>query len=353
MTKAYIIGSGCISPQNSIDPEWFFETVNASTSDYYSAVEPSYKDHIAPNLLRRMGRAIKMGVTTANLAIIESGVKKVDAIITGTGLGCFEDSERFLLALLDNDEQFLTPTAFIQSTHNTVGSQIALIMKCHDYNFTYVHRGFSFESTLQDTLMLFEEGKKTILVGGIDEHTPNYIILNQRAHKLKNNNPSTPIWDSVTPGIQLSEGAAFFVLNKYKTEKSLASLDGVQTLFKPKTTADVLSKMNSFLKLHELSLSDIDVALMGFSGDVVFDEKLRELLPVIEKETIAATYKNMCGEYHTASSFAVWVATKIIEKQKLPKVLAVGDKSPSKIKHVLIINQYLDINYSFTLLSQC
>ena len=353
MTKAYIIGTGCISPQNSIDKEWFFETMNQSHGDYFSALEPSYKEHIAPNLLRRMGRAIKMGVTTANLAIIESGVEKVDAIITGTGLGCFEDSERFLLALLDNDEQFLTPTAFIQSTHNTVGSQIALIMKCHDYNYTYVHRGFSFESTLQDTLMLFEEGKETILVGGIDEHTPNYITLNQRAHKLQKLDPSIPIWASTEPGIQLSEGAAFFVLNKYKTEKSLASLDGVQTLFKPKTTNDVLLKIKVFLDAHGLSLSDIDVTLMGFSGDVIFDEKLKEMLPLIEMETIAATYKNMCGEYHTASSFAVWTATKLIEKQQLPSALAISGKKPEKIKHVLILNQYLGVNYSFTLLSQC
>ncbi len=353
MTKAYIIGTGCISPQNSIDKEWFFETVNASHGDYFTALEPSYKEHIAPNLLRRMGRAIKMGVTTANLAIIESGVEKVDAIITGTGLGCFEDSERFLLAMLNNEEQFLTPTSFIQSTHNTVGSQIALIMKCHGYNYTYVHRGFSFESTLQDTLMLFDEGKETILVGGIEEHTPNYITLNQRAHKLHQLDELTPIWKSLTPGFQLSEGAAFFVLNKHKSEKSLASIDGVQTLYKPKTANDVLLKMQAFLNLHELNLSDIDVALMGFSGDVNFDEKLQELLPAIEKETAAACFKHLCGEYPVASSFAMWVATKLIEKQQLPSSLAISEKRPSKIKHVLIINQYLGVNYSFTLLSQC
>ena len=179
MTKAYINGTGCISPQNSIDSEWFFDAIEPARGDYFDAIEPSYKEFIAPNLLRRMGRAIKMGVAAGNIAIQQADVKKVDAIITGTGLGCFEDSERFLLALLNNEEQFLTPTSFIQSTHNTVGSQIALLMKCHDYNFTYVHRGFSFESAIQDALMLFEEGKETILVGGIEEHTPNFVILNR------------------------------------------------------------------------------------------------------------------------------------------------------------------------------
>ena len=352
MTKAYINGTGCISPQNSIDSEWFFDTINPAKGDYFDALEPSYKEFIAPNLLRRMGRAIKMGVAAGNIAIQQAGIEKVDAIITGTGLGCFEDSERFLLAILNNDEQFLTPTSFIQSTHNTVGSQIALIMKCHDYNFTYVHRGFSFESTIQDALMLLEEGKETILVGGVEEHTPNFVILNRRAHKFQELS-STPIWKSTTPGIQMSEGTAFFVLNKTKTDKSLASVDGIQTLYKPKSSEEILNKLNSFLKLHNLTLADIDVTLMGFSDDVNFDAKLKEILPSIEKESVAAYYKHLCGEYHTASAFAMWTATKLIEKQKLPKVLAISDKAPAKIKHVLIINQYLGINYSFTLLSQC
>lgn len=353
MSKAYINGMGCISPQNTIDANWFFESTIEPNVDHFNALEPSYKEYIAPNLLRRMGRAIKMGVASANLAINQAELKNVDAIITGTGLGCFEDSERFLLAMLDNNEQFLTPTSFIQSTHNTVGSQIALIMKCHDYNFTYVHRGFSFESTVQDALMLFEEGKESIMIGGIEEHTPNFVILNRRAKKFKDYDASVPFWKSTKPGIQMSEGAAFFVLNKNKSEKSLACVDGIQTLYKPKTSVEVLAKLHSFLASHNLKLSDIDVTLMGFSSDVSFDKLLVEMLPSIEKETVVASYKHLSGEYHTASAFAMWVATKVIEKQKLPTALAISEKRPSKIKYILIINQYLGINYSFTLLSQC
>lgn len=353
MVKAYINGISCISPQNTIDDNWFFETTIEPNVDHFNALEPSYKEYIAPNLLRRMGRAIKMGVATANLAIKQAELQNVDAIITGTGLGCFEDSERFLLAMLENEEQFLTPTSFIQSTHNTVGAQIGLIMKCHDYNFTYVHRGFSFESTVQDALMHFAEGKESILIGGIEEHTPKFIVLNRKAKKFKDFDALVPFWKSSRRGIQMSEGAAFFVLNKNKSEKSLASVDGVKTVYKPKTATELLEKLNAFLSSYNLKLSDIDVTLMGFSSDVNFDKLLVELLPAIEKESVAASFKHLSGEYHTASSFAMWTAVKLIEKQHLPKTLAVSDKRPEKIKHVLIINQYLGINYSFTLLSQC
>ena len=47
------------------------------------------------------------------------------------------------------------------------------------------NRGFSFESTLQDAMMLFEEGKETVLVGGVEEHTPNFVLLNRRAKKFQ------------------------------------------------------------------------------------------------------------------------------------------------------------------------
>lgn len=353
MTKAYINGIGCISPQNSIDEAWFFDSIVEAKGDYFDAIEPSYKDHIAPNLLRRMGRAIKMGVTSANLAIAQAGATKVDAIITGTGLGCFEDSERFLLTLLDNNEQYLTPTSFIQSTHNTVGSQIALIMKCHDYNFTYVHRGFSFESCVLDALMLFNEGKETILVGGVEEHTPNYVILNRRANKLQNQKTEIPINESQTNGVQLSEGAAFFLLSKNKEENSLAVIEGIKTLYKPKTSEEIREKLIAFLKQHHLLLNDIDVTLMGFCGDKTFDNFLNELLPKIKSETSIASFKNLCGEYYTASAFAMWVATKLIQKQLLPQSIFIAGSEPKQIKKVLVINQYGGVNYSFMLMSQC
>lgn len=353
MVKAYINGTGCISPQDSIDRQWFFDPVLPPAGDYYQAKEPSYKEFIAPNLLRRMGRAIKMGVAGANLALQEAGISQVDAIITGTGLGCFEDSERFLLAMLNNDEQFLTPTSFIQSTHNTVGSQIALIMKCHDYNYTYVHRGFSFESTVQDALMLFAEGKQTVLVGGIEEHTPNYVELNRRAHKFKRYDPQLKFWESTQRGIQMSEGAAFFVLSKAQTATSTARVEGIQTLYKPGSSAELLKKLDTFLQRHGMELSQIDVCLMGFSSDAVFDQHLRAMLPAIEQATVAAHFKHLCGEYHTASAFALWTADQLIRRQKLPEVLSVSSKQPARINHVLIINQYLGTNYSFALVSKC
>lgn len=353
MNKAYINGTGCISPQNTADETWFFETVTGNDGCSLKAMEPSYKDYISPNMLRRMGRAIKMGVGSAHLALNEAKLAKVDAITTGTGLGCFEDSERFLLAMLNNDEQFLTPTSFIQSTHNTVGSQIALILKCHDYNFTYVHRGFSFESAVLDAMMLFEDGKEHVLVGGIEEHTPIYVELNRQAGKLKELDAAKPFWDQQTKGFQMGEGGAFFALSKHRQERSLAVIDAVGTLYKPKTSKDVLTKLNAFLERNGLSIEQIDLVLMGFSSDAGTDAKLKELLPVLSPIMQVGYFKHLCGEYHTASAFATWLATQIIRRQQIPEAIKINDKPVDEIKHTLILNQYLDNNYSFIVVSQC
>lgn len=355
LSQAYINGMGCISPQHTVDENWFFETIQQAPTpgDFMSAQEPSYKEHIAPNLLRRMGRAIKMGVASANMALQEANVSMVDAIATGTGLGCFEDSERFVFAMIENDEQFLTPTSFIQSTHNTVGSQIALIMKCHDYNFTYVHRGFSFESTMMDAMMWFDEGKKQILIGGIEEHTPTYVELNRKAGKLKALDSSKPFWQQGTKGYQMGEGGAFFVLSKNKQDHSIAAIGGVQTLYKPQSSEVVDGKLNTFLSANHLTLDDIDVVLLGFSGDGKYDQKLNDLLPKFSEKTQTAYFKHLCGEYHTASSFGTWVAAKLIQKQQVPECIKINHKDSKEIKQVLVVNQFLDSNYSFILLQAC
>ena len=89
-----------------------------------------------------------------------------DAVIAGTGLGCLEDTEKFLGSIYTLQEHLLNPTPFINSTHNTIAGAIALAIKCHGYNATYTHRGFSFESALLDALMLASENPEAAILAG-------------------------------------------------------------------------------------------------------------------------------------------------------------------------------------------
>ena len=135
--------------------------------------EPDYRSLFSVMEARRMGRLLKRAVWTSSQALRQAGIDIPDAVIIGTDFGCIENSESFLKALKGIDDAPLRPTHFMQSTHNTVSSLIAIRLGCHGYNATYSHRGRSFESALQDAATQIALGDiDTALVGWFDEMTP-------------------------------------------------------------------------------------------------------------------------------------------------------------------------------------
>ena len=135
--------------------------------------EPDFRSLFSVMEARRMGRLLKRAVWTASEALKQAGIDVPDAVIIGTDYGCIENSESFLKALKGIDDAPMKPTHFMQSTHNTISSLIAIRLGAHGYNATYSHRGRSFESALQDAWTQIALGDiDTALVGWFDEMTP-------------------------------------------------------------------------------------------------------------------------------------------------------------------------------------
>ena len=88
---------------------------------------------------------------------------------------------------MDNREQMLNPTAFIQSTFNTVGAQLALLLKIHAYNVTYVHRGLSFESALIDGIISIAEANSMYWQVLWMKITPTSHIIQQAFRTVERN----------------------------------------------------------------------------------------------------------------------------------------------------------------------
>lgn len=350
----YIHGSACISPQHSVDADNFLERAEIVNAPLLAANEPEYKEYVPANMLRRMSHVIKMGVAAAKISLQKAGIENVDAIIAGTGLGCFEDTDKFLKTIIENNEQLLTPTSFIQSTHNTVAGQIALLIKCHQYNFTYTQQGSSFESALTDAILFLHENKNMkVLVGGIDEAIqPIYDLFVHAGHIKKQEDIIPAIEKNKTKGFCLGEGASFFVLANERTEKTKAVIQGVRSYAYIKDSADLQHKLNAFLSGINLSVQDISLVLAGNCGDVEYDAILNETNAALFTNTRIAYFKNLCGEYFTASSFALWLAAVILEKQKLPAALS-KEQPGQEIKNILIMNQYRNMEYSFICVSVC
>jgi len=354
MKNVYVNSVGVISAQKTFDNSSFLEDVEIYTDNVINVIEPNYKDYIPPAAARRMAKGIKIGVVASKIALKEADLENVDAIITGTGMGCVRDSEKFVRGIIDNNEQFLTPTSFIQSTHNTVGGQIALELGCKGYNFTYVHASISFESTLLDAKLQLElDEANNILVGGVDELGDHTVAIHKIINHVKPEAVNTlELLHSNSPGAVFSEGAGFFVLSNEKKPSSYAQLKAVRTL-NTLDIDDVHRETIAFLDENNLNVEDIDLIILGNNGDKDFDSFYEILMNDLFKNTQQAYYKHLCGEFNTASSFGFWLASKIIKTQTIPDVVKLNTIGTQNIKHVLLYNQYRGENHSFTLLKSC
>ena len=106
--------------------------------------------YISPAEARRMTPQTRRIVAAAKRAMKQANIEKPDAILCATQWGCMLQSMRFLQEMLDSNEQQLKPTPFIQSTHNTVASLIAILTGNHGYNCTYSQGKQSLDCALTD-----------------------------------------------------------------------------------------------------------------------------------------------------------------------------------------------------------
>ena len=131
---------------------------------------PQLKDFLSPMDTRRMSKLMKASLLSAFLALKEAGLERPDAIITGTSKGMLELSTQFLEDICANHETLLKPTLFMQSTHNTIGSAIAIRTGCHGYNITYSQGGQSAYWAERDAKIRLRKGDaKSVLVCLFDE----------------------------------------------------------------------------------------------------------------------------------------------------------------------------------------
>ena len=144
------------------------------------------KEFVSPMESRRMGKLMKAAHLTSLRALKKAGIECPDAIITATSRGMLEISLQFLDDITAFGEELLKPTLFMQSTHNTLSSAIAIRTKCHGYNTTYSHGDESFEWAMRDGVRLIQTGKvNSVLVGSFDESTPSFSMIAERSGEEK------------------------------------------------------------------------------------------------------------------------------------------------------------------------
>lgn len=169
----------CLSPYTEEEPE-----IAAISQDTVSSVEElaALKEFVSPMESRRMGKLMKAALLSALRALKTAGIECPDTIITATSRGMLEISQQFLDDINANGEQLLKPTLFMNSTHNTVGSAIAIRTGCHGYNITYSQGDESEAWAMRDAERLLKTGKAcNALVVSFDESTEIFDSFSKRS----------------------------------------------------------------------------------------------------------------------------------------------------------------------------
>ena len=347
----YITDLQSISPQKTYTGEFLKGELVEHEGIIFNVTEPNYMELIPRGLLRRMGKAVRMGVGTGLPLIKEN--KNIDGIIMGTANGGLENCIDFLNQIVEYEEGMLTPTNFVQSTPNAIAGQLALMDGNRGYNTTYTNGGHAFENTLIDALMLFEEGNaKKLLIGGIEEISNyNYNIDFLADHYKEVAVGNFDLIDSLTKGSVCGEGSNMFIVEAEASEYYAQIVDLAQLTFPKEKDIDVC--INSMLERVNLQKSDIDSIMLGMNGDVDHNVWYNHVAADLFPNTNIFTFKHLVGEYRTCSSFAVWLSAQILNGERaFMKAIKKRSNENKDIQRILIYNHFDEVNHSFILLSK-
>lgn len=305
--RVYIKAATQISMQQPLSEAWMTAPVE-HTEPYVRSLDPNFRDWLNPLESRRMGKILKRALVTAQKVMHDSGVQQPDAVITGTGLGCIENTELFLDQLCREGEEMLKPTYFMQSTHNTISSLISIHDHLHGYNTTYSHKSVSFDSALLDAFTQLRLGDiQTALVTGNDEMTPSYFNILQRAGYV--GQPGQVAAGETSVAMMLTTDPADALC---EIEEVSMSVRGVQQPFAP-----------------------ADLLVLGTNGVPQNDQLYREVaqqMPGVE----TFEYKRLFGESYTVSGLGIYAAAHLLSQGRAGRVLFVNHSDNLNVTFVTL-----------------
>lgn len=348
----FIQGIGAITIQETLQKCLMDRVPVSYNTPYVRCIDPPFRDHLDMLSARRMSRIVKRAIISAEKAITDSGITMPGAVISGTGLGCIEDTEKFLDAMIRDKESCLQPTSFIQSTHNTISSQLAIRLKCNGHNNTHVHNGVSFESALIESILLMRANRvSSVLVGGYDEMTPSYFKLLRNIGYWRDNVVSTiDIIDNPGNGSFAGEGSISLMISNARTDTSYCEIINTTLNYKP---ASPIKMINDFLFKNGTSFNEIDAFVTGMSGDIYNDNIYNEACKEMSNPGKIVWFKHLCGDFYTSPAFALFSMAECFRLNMIPSFFTKEKKTITNPEKILIYNNSRNNNHSLILLSKC
>jgi hypothetical protein len=342
----YIHESSCISPQPTFN-EVVLDDLKPSTDNMLHAIEPKYEG-IPIGQLRRMGRALRMGVGAGMKLLLKN---KPNGILIGTANGGIEDSIVFLNQIHDFEEGRLTPTNFVQSTYNAIAGMMGMITANNGYNATHVHRGHAFENAALDAALLLRENPEhSYLIGGVDEiSVKNYRLVSLAGWYRTEPTLNTDLYHPGIAGTIPGEGAAMFMVSN-KQDGAVARLKALKMLSSLDENL-VQQQVQLFLKENLAEGEQIGLLLHGENGDSRLLKYYTAVENCIGQETSIARFKHAFGEFQTVPALALWLAAQVLHTQKLPEHF-IKRNSITAFKRILIYNNYQGAQHGLMLVER-
>jgi hypothetical protein len=260
---------------------------------------------LTPNQRRRLSRLQQMALITARQSHVPETEQRVSVTI-GTGLGCLEDAGAFIENLIAKDEREPMPSRFPNSVHNSPAGQVAIDQNARGMNSAPTVGEITFESALWLGLsQLAANEADCALVGAVDEVDKYLLSIGQR-------------WDTWSDDTKPGEGAVMASLaGEVNASARLAQVTTVK-LGRYRTPFDAAREAEWIAAATDLS--QIGVILSGAGGlrrmDPLYESVVTALQQRAGKKLEHQTYKQLCGEFHSASAFGFSLAVKLARERQ-------------------------------------
>ena len=256
------------------------------------------------NQRRRLSRLQKMAIITARQSHAPDPSQRV-AVAIGTGLGCLEDAGAFIENLVAKDEREPMPSRFPNSVHNSPAGQVAMDQVARSMNSAPTVGEITFECALWQGICQLATGEADCaLVGAADEADKYLLSIGQR-------------WGAWDETIMPGEGAVVASLScAEKIASPLARVTAVK-LGRYRKPFDAGREADWIASA--VDLSKIEVFLSGAKGfrqlEPMYEAVAAALLKRAGNKLEHQTYKQLCGEFHSASAFGFSIAVKLAREK--------------------------------------
>lgn len=145
-----------------------------ASSELSPDLDPNFRDYISPLESRRLDKLLKRTVACSLQTLRQCPEVVPDAIITATVWGSAISAISFFHDMMRQGEAFLKPTLFMQSTHNTMSSLIAIQTHNHGYNSTHSQLDDSIPHAFLDAWLQMQSGRIRSALVGIHDSIPAF-----------------------------------------------------------------------------------------------------------------------------------------------------------------------------------